>query len=162
METKNLGDFLFIYEQFARSEGKSPQTISATKLAITLCDAILGADLLHAYSKNSMETSVSPVAWGDIYLGRNGYSTLEAGYDEFRISSVNRTYAWLKATDYSTFDNLVTFGSPTVVAPSITTAFVYDGNGKRVQKTVIYGPADNVTTTYVNKFYEKTGTAYHS
>jgi RHS repeat-associated protein len=41
-----------------------------------------------------------------------------------------------------------------ITKDSITTTFVYDGDGSRIKKTV-----GSTTTTYVNQYYEKTGTA---
>jgi YD repeat-containing protein len=40
----------------------------------------------------------------------------------------------------------------TVIKAGVTTTFVYDGDGNRVKQTV-----GGVVTTYVNKYYEKTG-----
>jgi RHS repeat-associated protein len=40
----------------------------------------------------------------------------------------------------------------TVIKAGVTTTFVYDGDGNRVKQTV-----GSVITTYVNKYYEKTG-----
>ncbi len=64
--------------------------------------------------------------------------------DEVRISNTTKSADWIKASYLSETDNLITYTSKE------NSTFVYDGDGKRVQKT-----EGGETILYINKYYEK-------
>ncbi len=68
------------------------------------------------------ESSVTPVI-GGLYTGDNGWSEFDGIIDELRISKVSRSEAWIKATYYSNWNDLITYSS---IGPSYYT-YYYSG-----------------------------------
>ena len=95
-----------------------------------------------------------PVLIGDSYNEASDYA-FKGVIDEVRLSSVRRDAEWIKATYYSSWDNLITYSDPEIITLS-SYVNVYDKLTETLSGT-IYHNAD-INSVWANNDYLYIGT----
>ena len=101
MEAKTLGDFLLIYEKFAKAENKSPRTIQSIKEAVSQFDNFLGgcpdveevkAEDLREYIRYLQQKP----KWSGHPLIKQDHGNLSDNAIASYVRSIRSLWSWLK------------------------------------------------------------------
>ena len=80
-----------------------------------------------SYNSGIYNREATPVAMGVQNFNQTLYSHMAGIIEEVRISNIARSAAWLKATHYSNWDGLVSFGAEETEAVNYISGYVKEG-----------------------------------